>query len=438
MCRIKIENIFVFFYIEIEMSSYLYKNMLIVERGTTNKVVIALIKITYNIWFEVQENDRGNERPWDKIILFYNPELYTTSNSDTFTEIDSNWMQPKIDPLGFMHLLSCDRILKVTKCRFPNHNDFSQEMRTFWQYIAESLRVDGVGNIDAHGVFIIYWDKDIVAPFANMVRAAGLMTNFLDCSHTFRDIEIRIAAASALSKSVIKSIYNTSNSIAQQVTPVPIETPSSIFGDVATLAPTTLAPAVGTMFGGTAPTAAPTAGTMFGTAPTAAPTSGTMFGAAAPSVGTMFGGTAPTAAPTAGTIFGAAAPSVGTMFGGTAPTAAPTSGTMFGAAAPSVGTMFGGTAPSVGTMFGGTAPTASPTAGTIFGAAAPSVGTMFGPALTNNLSKTTMFGTVGPGVSTVFGGTNSLSRTTNSFGIVPTTTVPFSSGFKAGTYANFL
>jgi hypothetical protein len=303
------------------MSSYLYKNMLIIERGTTNKVVLSLIKITYNIWFDVKPNDRCNEYPWDKIILFYNPELYT-SNSDTFTEVDSNWMPPTNTPLGFIHLLSYNKILRVTNCKFPNHNDFSQEMRTFWQYIAESFRVDGIGNIDAYGVFIIYWDKDMVAPFANIVRDAGLMTNFIDCSHTFRDIEIRIAAASALSKSVIKSIYNTS--IIQKVlTNVPFESSSSIFGDVPNVVPPentvvrvapTTTPTLNTMFG-TAPTTTPTLNTMFGTAPTTTPNVSAMFGATPTTTPNV------TTTPTLNTMFGAAPTttknSISTMFGST-------------------------------------------------------------------------------------------------------------------------
>ena len=255
------------------MSSYTYKNILIVERGTTNEVVIALVKTTYNIWFDVSTADCL----YDKIILFYDPSAPTTSSNDTFTEIDSQWKPPNLTPVGFMHVMSCDKFsIKVTKCRFPKHEDFAQEMRTFWQYIAESLRARGMANIDAYGVFTIYWDKDTVAPYANMVREVGLMTNFVDYSHTFRDIEIRIASASALPKNVLASICPT---------PTPTAPTTSMFGPPATTAPNmfgqrTTAP---NMFGqGT------TAPNMFGQGTTAPTTTGFGFGTS-PATTTGFG-----------------------------------------------------------------------------------------------------------------------------------------------------
>ena len=88
------------------MSSYLYKNMLIVERSATNEVVLALVKTTYNIWFDVDATQ--NESPHDQIILFYDPSAPTTSSNDTFTEIDPRWLPPILTPVGFIHLLSGD------------------------------------------------------------------------------------------------------------------------------------------------------------------------------------------------------------------------------------------------------------------------------------------------------------------------------------------
>ena len=255
------------------MSSYTYKNILIVERGTTNEVVIALVKTTYNIWFDVSTADCL----YDKIILFYDPSAPTTSSNDTFTEIDSQWKPPNLTPVGFMHVMSCDKFsIKVTKCRFPKHEDFAQEMRTFWQYIAESLRARGMANIDAYGVFTIYWDKDTVAPYANMVREVGLMTNFVDYSHTFRDIEIRIASASALPKNVLASICPTAPTTNMFGPPATAPT-TSMFGPPATTPPTT------SMFG--PPATTPPTTSMFG--PPA--TTPNMFGPPATTAPNMFG-----------------------------------------------------------------------------------------------------------------------------------------------------
>ena len=53
------------------MSSYLYKNMLIVLRGSPeNDAGLNLVKNTYNSWFGKSEKNNGYESENDKILIF--------------------------------------------------------------------------------------------------------------------------------------------------------------------------------------------------------------------------------------------------------------------------------------------------------------------------------------------------------------------------------
>ena len=179
------------------MSSYLYKNMLIVLRGAQeNDVGIHLVKNTYNIWFDKSDKNTGYESDNDKILIFYDDVL---STSDSYINIGPDWTPPSTMHIGYMHILAYNNCIKVTKCKFSKKEDLVKELNTLWQFIAESMWVYKVGDIDSCN-YIIYWDMDTIGYIEDIIRNAGLLTNSKEFSHIFTDREIRIAIASSLPK----------------------------------------------------------------------------------------------------------------------------------------------------------------------------------------------------------------------------------------------
>jgi hypothetical protein len=318
------------------MTSYLFKNMLIVQRNATEENAIDIIQKNYNIWFD--KTTGGFEGDWDRVVVFYDKNV---SENDGFSPILINWVPPP-SCIGYMHILFCHPFMKISKCRFQTPKHFTNIIPMFWQFLAESMRVFSPCSAIGY-YYTIYWEKSEIISI-NELREARLLSNLEEFSHVLADRDIRIAAASSLPSEIlnlIRPVMATSNSLVG-ATPTALVPSNSLFGSTATptsnslvgVTPTALVPS-NSLFGSTA-TPTPTSNSLVGPTPTPTPTalvpSNSLFGSTAtPTSNSLFGSTA---TPTSNSLFGAT-PTSNSLFGSKTPTpkltAPATSYSLFGA-----------------------------------------------------------------------------------------------------------
>lgn len=158
------------------MTSYTFKNMLIMERASTHGVC-GLMRNKYNIWFDDNSAGFQHENPQDKIIVFYNVNVPGIS---TITKIPPGWMPPQCPILGSMKILSNNNgtKFKVINCTFPYVKVLKWELLTFKKYLVENMR------LTKNTQFVLYWER--FGPLIlNNATNLGLLTDYTTMSHTF-------------------------------------------------------------------------------------------------------------------------------------------------------------------------------------------------------------------------------------------------------------
>lgn len=140
--------------------TYIYQNLLIIERKTTDENIINLTK-KYNCWFENKPFEYKNDQ--DKIILFYPSNLLLHNKlvkTDTFSETIH---QPQ--PVGVIKLYSSINQIKVFHIKFKTDMDLINNLKIFRKYLVETIlnfkvhfKLDTIDKSDIK----LFWDKDIL------------------------------------------------------------------------------------------------------------------------------------------------------------------------------------------------------------------------------------------------------------------------------------
>lgn len=159
------------------MTSYQFKNMLIVERGS-NHSSVSQARDRYMAWFD-QTKPFQYRSDLDKVIVFY-PE--TGLNSGIQLAALSGVYSPPSYPNAYMVML-CDGVyIKVVKCVFTDETQFRTHMTTFRNYLYETIRRSGA-DIDQVR-FTLYWENKFLTPNTRpILMQLGLLS--ADDHHVF-------------------------------------------------------------------------------------------------------------------------------------------------------------------------------------------------------------------------------------------------------------
>ena len=319
------------------MSSYTFKNMLIIERATTHGVG-DIIKNTPGVWFDSNTSGFQHESPNDKVIIFYG---LADTDVPTISVVREGWV-PSSPIIGYVHILSSITKLKVIKCKFSVQNAVSRELTTLWQYLVESIKLSGIKDVEMAN-FVLYWDQ-LDATIMSKAMESGLLTDRTTMSHTYTTSEVKTGVPTpALPIATAGGMFNTvpqssPASLFSSVTTPVANVPCGIFSSSTTPVPTNMSG----MFGATTTPVPTTTGGMFGTTTTQVPTGM----ATTTQVPTGMATTTPVPTTTGG-IFGANTTPVPTTTGGifgatTTPVPTTTGGTFGATTTPACG-MFGAT-----------------------------------------------------------------------------------------------
>ena len=179
------------------MSSYTFKNLLIVERGTTNDTTKSLVEKVYGAWFDFRQPFEYHD-PQDKIVIFYEPSGLDGPNiSQICTEVYS----PRGTPVAMLKLLCDKNNIKITHLHFKSNKDLTKHMKVFREYLLNTIKLNT--NTQLSTKYTVYWKKEILDQTKiNTLKTIGLVGGGADLSHTFTDKEIAGGAPEPVSTTV--------------------------------------------------------------------------------------------------------------------------------------------------------------------------------------------------------------------------------------------
>ena len=192
------------------MTAYIYRNILIMERGSTHGVC-SLIKNIPGVWFDSTNIGFQHESPLDKVIVFFKP---MESNTAILTLVPQDW-KPQSPIIGYIKLLSSNTKLKVINCTFTLPELISRELNTFWFYLVESIKMTEVKDITGSN-FTLYWDK-LASSILTKAMETGLLSDTQTLSHTYTTTDVQTGVPSPVQ--VTPGLFNTTSSPFTTTTP---------------------------------------------------------------------------------------------------------------------------------------------------------------------------------------------------------------------------
>ena len=159
------------------MASYTFKNMLIVDRSSTNMKTVRLLKERYGLWFpEHQPFEYLNEK--DKIIVFYYYNIGTHRLSKLSTEV---FIPGGEEIQGIVKILSDNLNLRIINAQFRNYEDCYAFLGNLREYLIKTIS----GNTDR---YVIHWDPVILhnSPCLEYcAKEARLLSDTVNKTYTF-------------------------------------------------------------------------------------------------------------------------------------------------------------------------------------------------------------------------------------------------------------
>jgi hypothetical protein len=176
------------------MSSYIFKNLLIIDRASSHSDSIKAAQ-HHNYWFKpLQPFDyhTGN----DKVILCYPQEI---SQESSQIHIQTNSPFNVTDtPDGAFHILIDKTDIKVLNATFKSYDKLQKHILSLKQYIIQCIK--DLSSYSPHSTsytsrntviltyfpkYTLYWSNSLSADILTIATASGLISNISDSSHTF-------------------------------------------------------------------------------------------------------------------------------------------------------------------------------------------------------------------------------------------------------------
>ena len=170
------------------MTSHTYKNLLIIERGSTNNITIN-VKKSQEYWFPEKVKPFTYQSQQDKVILIYGLPFNKTDN---IKEVDSSTQLNSGKILGVIKLL-CDGVnIRCISCVGTPNDDIVKILPLFREYLMKTITMctnipDEIDRLK----FSISWDlpKEMENLYSDIVRS-GMMSDIYNKSHYFSGKEV--------------------------------------------------------------------------------------------------------------------------------------------------------------------------------------------------------------------------------------------------------
>ena len=170
------------------MSSYTYKNFLIIERGSTNNFTIN-VKKSQEYWFPEKVKPFTYQSLQDKVILIYDLPF---SQTDAVKEVDNSTQFNSGKILGAIKIL-CDGVnIRCISCIGTPNDDIVKVLPLFREYILKTISMcTNISDEIDRLKFSISWDlpNEMEILYSDIVRA-GMMSDVCNKSHCFSGKEV--------------------------------------------------------------------------------------------------------------------------------------------------------------------------------------------------------------------------------------------------------
>ena len=173
------------------MSSYIYKNLLIIERGSPHSSYIKNMNITFedeSIPFLYKSN-------LDKIIFCFN-QLIQVSNDIKILEPNYNFELLKYEysnnpVIGIIKLNSDINNLKIYHVDFKDSIGMKNSFIVFREYLVRNIySLNLTSNMIDQSNFLLHWDfGTLTFEQKNILKTIGLYTNFGPYKFTAENIK---------------------------------------------------------------------------------------------------------------------------------------------------------------------------------------------------------------------------------------------------------
>lgn len=175
------------------MSSYVYKNLLIVERASKHATK-SFVKDVCKLWFPAREpfQYQGDN---DRIILYYPKPM---STADQIHPLDVSHSLADSGYTGTVIIQVDGSHLKAIGANFNDAAGCADCLKLIRDYIHQCIKVSAAdaAAVDAGG-FRLLWQADLLnAASKPLIVAAGLLNTPMTGSHTFKGVDIYPAAPS--------------------------------------------------------------------------------------------------------------------------------------------------------------------------------------------------------------------------------------------------
>lgn len=167
------------------MSTYIYKNLLLVERNSKHTNSVEMAKTTLNIWFD-ETSFFQHKGDADKVILYY-PNTHTQDAK--VYDLSGNNYNPDAVIEGVIHLYIDRTHLRVVRGDFKNSEVckvFLLQLKEYIHYLIETVSQSDEKKIDDFS-FTLEWSCDILNETVKLlVESAGLLNTPEQHKHIFK------------------------------------------------------------------------------------------------------------------------------------------------------------------------------------------------------------------------------------------------------------
>jgi hypothetical protein len=144
--------------------AYIYKNLVIYERGCSNIEIVDYLK-HFCMFEDIKPFEYSS--PHDKIVLFLNKNIFKHNkfvNVYKFFELQDKLKDKLLE--GYVKIY-CDRFnIKVYDFKFNSIDLFKKNMCSFKEYILQTIKIfknsSKISNIDDYK-FTIFWNRDLLS-----------------------------------------------------------------------------------------------------------------------------------------------------------------------------------------------------------------------------------------------------------------------------------
>jgi hypothetical protein len=170
--------------------TYVYKNLLIVERESSHFESVKMLKDYFNTWFPPRQLFEA-ESASDKIILYYDDTISTSDNIEPIKNIKYAFDKHYT---GTIKILIDAYNIKIIFGDFSSPDTCKKALSMLKDYFIHALKVSSKSDNKLNELkCTVYWKPELVNINDQgkiIITNLGLLTNLYNLSHTFTSVNI--------------------------------------------------------------------------------------------------------------------------------------------------------------------------------------------------------------------------------------------------------